>query len=383
MRESLRLGRIAGIAVGVHWSVLVIFALITLGLAAGRFPLLYPDRDAVIYTVAGLAAGLAFFLSLLAHEVAHAVVARRNGVGVEGITLWLFGGVARLTGEAPDPGAELRIAGVGPLVSLALAAGFFTIGAVLQAGGLTGLPLGVFGWLALINAVLAIFNLVPAAPLDGGRLLRAFLWHRHGDRQRAAVTAAHAGRTFGWVLVAGGLWLLVFYADFGGLWLMLIGWFLINAANAEAAHARMQMALAGVWVRDVMSPEPVTVPATICIAAFVQDYVFPNRFSTFPLTADGDRLVGLVTLNRVQHVPAAQRTTTTLAQVACPLADVVTANPDEPLADLLPRLGMCADGRAVVVEGDRVVGIVSPADIARQLVLSELARGDNRRVEHV
>jgi Zn-dependent protease/CBS domain-containing protein len=383
MRESVRLGRIAGVPVGINWSVLVIFVLITLGLAAGRFPLLYPNLHPVVYGVAGLTAGLVFFLSLLAHEVAHAVVARRHGVGVEGITLWLFGGVARLSGEAPDPGAELRIAGVGPLVSVVLAGAFYAVAVVVDAAGAPGIAVGVFTWLALINLVLAAFNLVPAAPLDGGRLLRAVLWRRHGDRQRAAVTAANAGRAFGWLLVAAGLWLFVAFVGIGGLWFMLIGWFLITAANAEAQHARVQAAFADVRVRDVMAPDPVVAPPSISIAEFLDGYVFRNRFSTFPLTTADGRLVGLVTLNRVKRVPPAQRDTTTLAQVACPPSEVATAAPDEPLADLLPRLAQCSDGRAVVVEHERVVGVVSPSDVARQVMIADLRRAPDPYAQHI
>lgn len=383
MRESLRLGRIAGINVGINWSVLVVFFLITFGLAAGRFPLLYPGSAAVTYVLAGLAAGIVFFLSLLAHELGHAVVAQRTGVRVEGITLWLFGGVARLTGEAPDPAGELRIAGVGPLISLILAGVFALVARVLSAAGVSGLGIGVFAWLALVNLALGVFNLVPAAPLDGGRLLRAFLWRRHGDRQRAAVTAASAGRAFGWILVIVGLLLFVLVEDFGGLWFVLIGWFLINAASAEAQHARMQAALGDTRVREVMSADPTTVPPHLTVEEFLEDFVFPNRFSTFPVTDDGGRLTGLVTLNRAKQVARDRRASTTVEQIACRVEEVATASPDEPLADLLPRLADCADRRAVVIDARRIVGIVSPSDIAHQLHVADLRGMRGQRAEHL
>ena len=383
MREHVRLGRIAGIPVGINLSVLVIFLLITLGLAGGRFPLLHPGYGPIAYALAGLTAGLIFFLSLLAHELAHALVARRNGVGVEGITLWLFGGVARLTGEASDPGAELRIAGVGPLVSLLLGAAFFLVAGSLGALGAAGLVVDVFLWLGLINALLAVFNLVPAAPLDGGRVLRALLWHRHGDRLRAAVTAANAGRVFGSMLVGFGVLLLVAFAELGGVWFMLIGWFLITAASAEAQHAQLQGTLADVRVCDVMTPDPVTAPQGISVSELLDAYVLPSRFATFPLIADGGRPVGLVTLNRIKRVLPANRATTTVDEVAWPLAEVATATPDEPLADLLPRLVGNSDGRALVLEGGRVVGIVSPSDIARQLMVADLRGARDLSTQHV
>ena len=301
MHEHLRLGRIAGVTVGINWSVLVIFALVSFGLAAGQFPQAYPGRTTAAYTVAGLIAGTVFFLSLLAHEIAHAIVARRHGVHVEGITLWMLGGVARLKGEPATPSAEMRIAGIGPAVSLALAAGFAVVAWLLQAVGSEGLPFGVFAWLATINLVLAVFNLIPAAPLDGGRLLRAALWRRRGDRTSAAVTAAHAGRRFGWLLVTLGL-IQFLVADVGGLWLMLLGWFITTAATAEVQHAELTDALSGVRVADVMSADPVTVPAGITITRFLDAYVFTHPHSTFPVTDFEGRPTGLVTLQRVKRI---------------------------------------------------------------------------------
>jgi Zn-dependent protease/CBS domain-containing protein len=372
MRETVRIGNVAGVAVGLNWSVLVIFLLITVGLAAGRFPLLFPELEPQAYALAGLVAGLIFFASLLAHELGHAVVARRNGIDVEGITLWLFGGVARLEGEPADAGADFRIAGIGPLISLVLSGVFFVAGSALAAAGVPPIAVDVFAWLALINLVLAIFNLVPAAPLDGGRLLRALLWNRHGDRMRAAAAAARAGRGFGWFLVAAGLATFLFLPGIGGLWLALIGWFLTAAAGAEEQHARTRNALADVRVGDVMSADPVTAPASITVDEFLDRFVFPNRFSAFPLVTDGGRAVGLVTLNRAKQVPSDERDRIAVSDVACSLDDVPVFHRDEPLAEVLTRMNECADGRALVTEDGRVVGIVSPTDVMRQLEHAEL-----------
>ena len=372
MREHIRLGRIAGVSVGINLSVLAIFVLITFGLAAGRFPAAFPGLGQGAYLIAGLVAGIVFFVSLLAHEVSHAVVAQRNGMEVEGITLWLFGGVARLQGEARDPGAELRIAGVGPLVSLVLAGAFFVVVMVLAAAGVSGLVVDVFAWLGMINLVLAVFNLVPAAPLDGGRILRALLWRWRGDRTAAAITASRAGRGFGWLLVALGLVELLFLEGLGGVWLMMIGWFLTTAATAEEQHARVSGRLANVRVADVMSPDPTTAPASIPVDRFVEEYVFPNRYSTFPLTEDGDTPAGLVTLKRVKRVPVGERSSTAVRDVACPMDEIPVVGPDEPLADVLPRMAGCSDGRALVVEDGRLVGLLSPTDVMRHLEVAEL-----------
>jgi Zn-dependent protease len=381
MNESIRLGTIAGVRVGANWSVLLIGALIAFGLAVGRFPVQYPDLPSQTYVIAGLVAAVVFFASLLAHEVSHAVVAMRNGLEVEGITLWLFGGVAKLGGEAEDPGADFRIAGVGPLVSAVLGVVFFTLSAIVEGIGFPPIVVGVFSWLALINAVLAVFNLVPAAPLDGGRILRAVLWRRHGDQARASITAARAGKVFGFVLVGLGLLEFAAGAGFGGLWFVLIGWFLINAAGAEEQHAGTRRALGGVRVGDVMTAGPTTAPAHISVADFVDDYLFRYRHSAFPLVDHGGRGAGLITLNRVKQVPSHERATTRLEDIACPADEVAVAGVDDPLVDLLERISRGSDGRALVVEDGQLVGIVSPTDIARRLEIAPLR--DPRDHAHV
>ncbi|MGR6321420.1 site-2 protease family protein [Micromonospora soli] len=365
MRASFRLGRVAGVPVGVNWSVLVIFVLIAWALSASLFPRSYPGHSAAAYLVAGLSASIVFFFGLLAHEVAHAVIAKRNGIEVEGITLWLFGGVSELKGEAKDPGAELRIAGVGPLVSLVLGLFFAAIAGVLALAGAHGLVLGALSWLAGINVLLAIFNVLPAAPLDGGRLLRAAVWKATGDRTKAAVVAARAGWGLGILLIGLGIWRFVAGAGVGGLWLALIGWFLIGAAGAEERQARMGTALRGVRVADVMTPQPQTASKDMTVADFVDHHLFTYRHSALPLTEDGGRPIGLVTLDRVRGIPADRRVSTTLGEVSCQAGDLVLASPDEQLTDLLPRLNECADGRALVVTDQRLVGIVSPSDISR------------------
>jgi Zn-dependent protease/CBS domain-containing protein len=358
------LGRIFGVPVGVNWSVLVIFVLIAWGLSAGYFPRAYPGNPTWAYVVAGIAAALVFFAGLLAHEVSHAVIAKRNGLSVEGITLWVFGGVAELRGTARTPGAELRIAGIGPLVSLLIGLVFAGVAAGIAGLGARGLAFGAFVWLAAINVALAIFNVLPAAPLDGGRLLRAVLWKLRGDRTWAAIVAAWAGRVLGVVLIAYGLWQFLAGAAIGALWLALIGWFLLGAAGMEERQARSDAALSGVRVGDVMSPQPQTVPPDVTVADFVDRYLFAHRHSAFPVMEDGHP-VGLVTLDRVRQVPDDRRGNTPLRDVACRPEELAFAAPQEPLTDLLPRLSRCADGRALVVADDRLVGIVSPSDISR------------------
>ncbi|MGY1704821.1 site-2 protease family protein [Geodermatophilus sp. SYSU D00697] len=363
MGGTVAVGRIAGVAVKAHWSVLVIAGLLAWSMSTRAFPDAAPGSSPLAYWIAGTAAAAVFLLGLLAHELSHAIVARRHGVAVDDITLWLFGGVARLRGEAPDPRAELRIAGVGPLVSLLLGVGFGVLAIGLAAIGVAGLPLVTLSWLAGINVLLAVFNVLPGAPLDGGRLLRAALWRWRGDRLWATVAASRAGRALGLVLIGLGLWEFLAYRAAAGVWLALIGWFILGAAGAEQQQAQLTSELAGVRVRDVMTPQPDTAPLALGVAAFIDGWLLQRRHSTFPLLDSSGRPAGLVTAARVKAVPPARRATTALSEVALPMADVPVATPDEPLADLLPRLSRRTDGRTLVVDDGHLVGIVSPVDI--------------------
>ncbi|MPY51585.1 site-2 protease family protein [Streptomyces acidicola] len=366
MRATFVLGRIAGVRVGVHWSVLFIFGIIAFGLSQGRLPHAYPGRAWAVYWAAGLCTAVVFFASLLAHELAHAVVARRNGVEVDDIVLWLLGGAARLKTEASSPGAELRIAGVGPLVSLLLG-GFFALGAwLLTLVSASGIVVEMVAWLAVINVLLAVFNAVPAAPLDGGRLLRAFLWWRTGDRLRATANATMAGRVFGWLLVVLGLVLFLRTGTFGGFWLALIGWFLIAAATTEGRQAQLRGVLAGVPVRDVMTPEPLTVPADTTIADFLTGVRYRYRHSAFPVTDDG-AAVGLVTLDSARRVSQTEAQALPVRAVMVPLSKVIVVGPESPVADLMPRMEPGAEHRVLVVDRGMLVGIVSPSDVSRMV----------------
>jgi CBS domain-containing protein len=232
--------------------------------------------------------------------------------------------------------------------------------------GVHGLVVAALAWLGFINVTLAVFNAIPAAPLDGGRLLRAVLWRITGDRLKAAVWSARAGQVFGWALVAVGLFLALAERDYSWLWSALLGWFLIGAATAEGQQAMIQASLRGVPVGQIMTPNPVTVPASATVAQFLGDYLPWLRHSAFPVVADGET-VGLVTVKRVNQVPAAERGRTTLREVACPLSEVARATPDEPVADVLPRLNACSEERALVFADGQLAGILSPADVSRTL----------------
>ncbi|WP_052844979.1 site-2 protease family protein [Streptomyces sp. NRRL S-31] len=368
MNETLSLGRIAGVRVGLHWSVLVIVALVTVVLARGEFPAAHPGHSAVRYWALALLTAVVFLVSLLAHELAHAVVARRNGVQVDGITLWMLGGAARLHSEAATPAAELRIAVVGPLTSLLAGGVLAGVAAALGALHTSGLVVEAVAWLSAINILLAVFNALPAAPLDGGRLLRAYLWHRTGDRLRATRGASAAGRALGWFMVLTGFAAVLFGHHLSGLWPALIGWFLIGAATAEARQAETRSVLGGVPVSRVMTPHPVTVAETATLGGFLAEGPFGHyRHSAFPVLAADGSVVGLLTVRRVEATPAQARASTTVGEVMRPLDEVVVAAPGEPVLDLLPRLEASPVRRAVVLDEGRLVGILTVADVTRAL----------------
>ena len=368
MTASLRLGRIAGIPVGANWSVLLIAALFAWSLAGSILPGLVPGLAPSAYWLAGAVATGLFLGSLLAHEVGHALVARRAGLRVRGITLWMLGGVAQLEDEPASPRDDLRVAIVGPAVSLALAVGFGVSAVGLAALGAPTLAVAVLGWLAVGNVALAVFNLIPAAPLDGGRVLRALLWRRHGNRTRAAVTAATAGQVAGGILIAYGLLGVVTGWGIGTLWTVLIGWFLVGAARQEREQTVARHGLLGVRVGDIMTPTRVLAPAWFTVDALLRDQAAAwhpaGAPAALPLRSFDGQPAGVVTVAALESVPPAERHLVRAGDVAVPAWAVAVTGPDEPVSGLLGRLRGGA-GIAVVIAGGELVGVVTQADIVR------------------
>jgi len=363
VREDIHVGTVSGFPVSIHWSTLVILWLFTWSLAT-TLPSATPGYSTSTYWLAGLVGATVLLASLLAHELTHAVVARREGVEVSGVTLWLFGGVARLRGEAKTAKSEFKIAASGPLVSLALAAVFAVTAMLLNNFRVTSLVVGVAWWLAGINLMLAVFNLLPAAPLDGGRVLRAIVWRRTGDPVRAAVIAARSGQVLGYVLIGVGLLEFLAGSLVGGAWTAFIGWFLLTAARQEETQVRTQQSLAGATVEAVMTPHPHTAPGWVTTEEFIQRYLLNDRHSAYPVESPDGSVTGLITLAQLRNLEPDERATTPVHDVAMPLNQVPTASPHEPLTALMQRLTPeCS--RALVMENGRLVGIITASDITR------------------
>jgi len=368
MTPSIRLGRILGIEVGFNWSLIFIFAYVVWLLATAVLPIDDAGLAAPVYWVAAAAGAVLFFMSLLAHELSHALVARRNGVRVAGITLWLFGGVAQLEGEPPNARAEAFIAGVGPLASFVVAAVAFALALITQANQLLA---DLFSWLTFANLGLGLFNLVPAFPLDGGRLLSSILWWRSGSRQRGVHNAVRVGRIFAYLMIAAGVLELFLGQNASGIWIAFIGWFLLSAGTTEETGSMMRAALRSVPVSAAMSSPVVTLPDWVTVETFLESVAPNHSFTTYPVHEASGKLTGVVRLYDLVRMPARERAERHLRDVSRPIGEVPTTNPREDLSALIQRIGAAIEQRVLVFDAGELVGIVSPADVARVLTVRQ------------
>jgi len=361
MTSTFRLGRIAGFEIGAHWSWLLVVVLIVWSLADGVFPDTNPGLDDGVYFAMAIVAAVLFFASIVLHELGHALQARRDGVAIGGITLWVFGGVASLRGEPRSAGAELRIAVAGPVVSLALGVVFLLAALALP---LPDAVDGVAFWVGQINLYLLVFNLIPALPLDGGRVLRAILWARRNDFTSATRSAGRLGRGFGQGMIALGVVLVIFVGAFSGVWLVFLGWFLLAAAEAELENAAARAALTGLRAADAMIRQPMTVRADASVQDFMDDVFLASRHTAFPVVDDAGRPAGIVSFRQALELPKATWSTIPVREIMAP-AHENCVEPDKPLSEVLPSLATGDLRRLLVCRDGRLVGLLSFTDVAR------------------
>jgi Zn-dependent protease len=359
--STITIARVAGIEIGINWTWIGVFALILWTLAGVEFPAAAPDRSAWAYAAMGVAAAACFFTSLVLHELGHALQARREGVPIEGITLWLFGGVAKFAGRFPSAGAELRIALAGPLVTLALAVCF---GIAAAAWPRPGAVEAVLVWLAYINFALLAFNLLPAMPLDGGRVLRSVLWARSGNLATATHRATRIGAVLAALMIGGGL-VTVLYGGLGGLWLALIGWFVLEAAAAEERDVLIHDALGRASVASLMTLHPFTVDVDWSLDEMASRLRGTPRHTAYPVVDAAFEVVGLMPLQVLAEIPHTEWATRTVGDQMIPADDVVRVSASAAAGDALDLMLERESGRAVVLEGGRLVGILSLTDVAR------------------
>ncbi|WP_433685282.1 site-2 protease family protein [Nocardia sp. CA-119907] len=370
LRATIPLGRVAGIRVGAHWSALVTLGLFTYLLGRSLTDT-YGNSVSVWLIAATGAVGL--FASLLGHELAHSITARRRGTRVEVVVLWLLGGVSELGDEPKDPRSDLRIALAGPLTSFVLGGGFLGVAEVVGAVVSGPMP-AMLGWLGATNVILAIFNLLPGAPLDGGRVLRALVWGHTGDRLRAATIAARSGRLLGLgLLLLGGAELLL-VGDGGGLWLMLLGWFLYSAANGELAAAGLRHRLGDSRIRDVMTEHPLSVPADWSVADLLRSQIVHTDHRVFPVIDQEGRPIGELAWSDLAALPATARASTAVRRVARPLPPTARVVGDEPLATVASQVVLRPDLDIITVidQHGRLIGVVTATDLTLAVQRSAL-----------
>ncbi len=394
-RSGFKLGRIFGITINIDWSWLLIFVLITYSLALEfSNPFRYSGWGTALRWGTAIVAALLFFGSVLAHELAHSIVAKARGLPVSRIILFLFGGVSNIEREPTSPATEFLMAIVGPLTSLVLGVIFLVLGgaSLLATGKLTGLPPRLFGpldplsalllWLGPINIALAIFNMVPGFPLDGGRVLRSILWAISDNLKKATLWASWIGRGIAWLLILAGISMafgitLPFFGTglIAGIWLVFIGWFLNNAAAQSYRQVVLEDVLEGIEVSTLMRPNAVTVPPNITINELVYEYIMNTDERTFPVL-DGDRLVGMVSLVDVRQVPRSEWDVTPISKVMTPAEQLTVATPHEDVTQAMNDISRHDVRQVPVLQDGHYVGVLRRADIMKWLQLhTEMAAG--------
>jgi Zn-dependent protease/CBS domain-containing protein len=384
--NGFRLGRFFGIDLRIDWSWLLIFALVSWSLNS-MFREIHPEWSAVAQWGLALAGALLFFISVLAHELAHSVVARARGIPVKNITLFLFGGVSNIQKEPTSPMSELLIAIVGPLTSFLLGGIFLVLGLGSVALGDISLPtssgllsqLGpintMFMWLGSVNILLGIFNLIPGFPLDGGRVLRSILWAITNDVVKATRWASVVGQGIAWLLILAGIFMLfgvqiplLGSGIINGMWIIFIGWFLQNAAVQNYQKALVQDILVNVPVERIMNPDVPVVSADLKVDDLVEKYIMKTDNQAF-MVFDGDTMVGLVSIDDVRKLSNEERQTRTVRDIMTPSKELVVVAPNENAAEALDRLQNRSIRQLPVVNGSRIVGLLRRKDILRWLEL--------------
>lgn len=367
-RQEIDLFKVAGVQIAIDYSWIVIFVLILWSLSAGYFPEVHPGYPTSEYWMVGIAATLLFFASIIIHELAHAMVGNSLGQPVKRISLFIFGGMAHLGHEPTDARAELKIAAAGPLTSFVLGLLFFWIPDLLRLRHSYPMWSSVFDYLGFINIALGLFNLLPGFPLDGGRILRAAIWARTGDFRRATARAADWGRGIAWGLIFLGALEIFAGSLIGGLWLIFIALFLKGAASSSYQGIIMEQVLGGARVRDLLVRNPEVIDASTTIADAVNDHFAHHGFSGFPVVKDG-RPVGMISIAQIRHCPPAERSDKHVAEVMRTLGQALEISPDATLAQALRQMAEAETGRLLVIENDRLTGLITRSAIAHFIMV--------------
>ena len=368
MKAHIKLGRIFGVAVGLHYSWIIIALLVTLSLRS-QFAVDHPNWDVSTTWAIAIITGLLFFVSILLHELSHAAVAKLRGIPVRAITLFALGGVAQIEKDAADAKSEFWMGIIGPITSIAIGLVCLVLASLLGWNFPTESntpPAAMFMWLGYINIALAIFNLIPGFPLDGGRVLRAVIWWVTGDANRSTRIAAGVGQLVALGFIMMGIWRFFSGAGFGGLWIAFIGWFLLEAARASGAQVEITERLTGVKVGDVMAQQFPVVDANSNLQTFVQDHLLPTGHRCFVVLEQGTP-AGIITPHEVKAIDRARWPYTTVGDVMRSLESLRTMSPERPVAEALEMMGREDVNQMPVVQEGKLTGIISRGHILRVL----------------
>jgi Zn-dependent protease/predicted transcriptional regulator len=376
MRSSIRLGKLFGIEIGLHYSWFLIALLITMSLGS-QFQQSHPEWGATVIWALSALTAILFFVTLLAHELSHALVARARGLTTKAITLFALGGVAQIEKEPEDAKTEFLVGGVGPLSSAVMGVVSLLIawGMGWRMGATPATPWSaMFVWLGYINLSVAVFNLVPGYPLDGGRILRSILWMASGDVQRATLRAAAVSKVIALLLIAFGIFRFFGGAGFGGLWLAFIGWFLLQAATASASSVSLTAGLKGVRVSDVMTADCIMLDGNMNVEQFVENYLLKSGKRCFVVQQNG-QVAGLVTSHEIKALERPRWPYTTLSDIMRPLDELHTVAPTTPVMEALETMGRDDVNQLPVVSGNHLDGIITRANVLQFLqTRAELGR---------
>ncbi len=365
--QGIVLGSVSGFEISLDYSWFVIFFLILGTFSGVVFPSYVPGLPRQLYLLMGAVGTILFFASLIAHELAHAYVARARGIEVEGITRFIFGGMARTRTEAARPFDEFVIAVVGPLASLALGAGFYALAVTMEERGLAPAVFTVAGHLSFLNLALAAFNVLPGFPLDGGRMLRAVVWSLAGSLRTGTKVAAFAGRGLGWLIIGTGVYYMFVTSQLvTGLWFIFIGWFLANSATASYEQVQLRQVLEGRTAADAMTHAPETVVPDITLDVLVRDYFMKRPYNSFPVVQDGV-VIGLITLSQVKQLDHSAWKIRNVADVMTPLADTLIVAPSSPMNEVVERMADNETRRVIVAQEWELKGIITGGDVANWL----------------
>ncbi|MBD3183471.1 CBS domain-containing protein [Candidatus Poribacteria bacterium] len=356
MGNSFQIGKIFGISIRIDFTWFIVFALIALSLSTHYFPSEYEGWPTSTYWVLGIITALVFFASVLAHELAHSLVSKARGIPVDSITLFIFGGVARISDEPKNPGGEFLMAIAGPATSVAIGVIF---GAIYYAVGRSNSPFSALtAWVARINIIVAVFNMIPGFPLDGGRVFRSIVWRITGNLRKATRIASSVGKVVAYIFILLGIWSVINGNWFGGIWIAFIGWFLLNAANTSYRQMAVREMLSGVKVRQVMNNQCNQLPKGLVVKDFVDEHILKTAGRCFPIV-DKDEVLGIITLHSAKEVPKEKWETTRIEEVMTPFDEMKSVSPDDEIYTVMQHMTEEGYNQLPVVENGQLVGMIA------------------------